>query len=123
MQVKCGRSASRSGSPQLEAEPAKPMIMSSGGPLPSMYVSRWMSPALVIVMWEASFVTRPARYSNLTCASRWARANLCLAMALQFGVNLFPQQWEDVVRIEELGYDSAWTSEHIFFYFPTFDAL
>jgi probable F420-dependent oxidoreductase len=44
-------------------------------------------------------------------------------MALQFGVNLFPQQWEDVVRIEELGYDSAWTSEHIFFYFPTFDAL
>jgi len=44
-------------------------------------------------------------------------------MALQFGVNLFPQQWEDVVRIEEMGYDSAWTSEHIFFYFPTFDAL
>ena len=39
-------------------------------------------------------------------------------MALQFGVNLFPQQWEDVVRIEELGFDSAWTSEHIFFYFP-----
>ena len=44
-------------------------------------------------------------------------------MALQFGVNLFPQQWEDVVRIEEMGYDSAWTSEHIFFYFPTFDAM
>ena len=44
-------------------------------------------------------------------------------MALQFGVNLFPQQWEDVVRIEEMGYDSAWASEHIFFYFPTFDAL
>src|SRR3989454_11199829 len=44
-------------------------------------------------------------------------------MALQFGINLFPQQWEDVVRIEEMGYDSAWTSEHIFFYFPTFDAL
>jgi len=42
---------------------------------------------------------------------------------LQFGVNLFPHQWQDVVRIEELGYDSAWTSEHIFFYFPTFDAL
>jgi probable F420-dependent oxidoreductase len=42
---------------------------------------------------------------------------------LKFGVNLFPNQWQDVVRIEELGYDSAWTSEHIFFYFPTFDAL
>jgi probable F420-dependent oxidoreductase len=44
-------------------------------------------------------------------------------MALQFGINLFPHQWQDVSRIEELGYDSAWTSEHIFFYFPTFDAL
>jgi hypothetical protein len=33
-------------------------------------------------------------------------------MALQFGVNLFPQQWEDVVRIEAMGYGSAWTSEH-----------
>src|SRR3989304_5872188 len=42
---------------------------------------------------------------------------------LQFGINLFPHQWEDVSRIEEMGYDSAWTSEHIFFYFPTFDAL
>jgi len=42
---------------------------------------------------------------------------------LKFGVNLFPNQWQDVARIEELGYDSAWTSEHIFFYFPTFDAL
>src|SRR6266508_4510490 len=44
-------------------------------------------------------------------------------MALQFGVNIWPHQWRDVSRIEELGYDSAWTSEHIFFYFPTFDAL
>lgn len=44
-------------------------------------------------------------------------------MSLQFGINLFPHQWEDVSSIEELGYDSAWTSEHIFFYFPTFDAL
>jgi probable F420-dependent oxidoreductase len=42
---------------------------------------------------------------------------------LQFGINLYPHQWRDVTRIEELGYDSAWTSEHIFFYFPTFDAL
>jgi probable F420-dependent oxidoreductase len=44
-------------------------------------------------------------------------------VSLQFGINLFPQQWEAVSRIEELGYDSAWTSEHVFFYFPTFDAL
>ncbi len=44
-------------------------------------------------------------------------------MALQFGVNIWPHQWQDVSRIEALGYDSAWTSEHIFFYFPTFDAL
>ncbi len=43
--------------------------------------------------------------------------------SLSFGVNLFPHQWQDISRIEELGYDSAWTSEHIFFYFPTFDAL
>jgi probable F420-dependent oxidoreductase len=42
---------------------------------------------------------------------------------LKFGVNLYPQQWRDITRIEEMGYDSAWTSEHIFFYFPTFDAL
>jgi probable F420-dependent oxidoreductase len=42
---------------------------------------------------------------------------------LQFGINLFPHQWEEVSRMEELGYDSVWTSEHIFFYFPTFDAL
>ena len=42
---------------------------------------------------------------------------------LQFGLNLYPQQWRDAARIEELGYDSVWTSEHIFFYFPTFDAL
>lgn len=42
---------------------------------------------------------------------------------LQFGVNLYPHQWRDAPRIEEMGYDSAWTSEHIFFYFPTFDAL
>ena len=44
-------------------------------------------------------------------------------MPLQFGINLWPHQWQDVTRIEKLGYDSAWTSEHIFFYFPTYDAL
>ena len=42
---------------------------------------------------------------------------------LQFGVNIYPHQWRDAARIEELGYDSVWTSEHIFFYFPTSDAL
>src|SRR3972149_4758229 len=42
---------------------------------------------------------------------------------LQFGINLYPHQWRDAARIEELGYDSVWTSEHVFFYFPTFDAL
>jgi len=42
---------------------------------------------------------------------------------LKFGINLYPHQWQDITRIEEMGYDSAWTSEHIFFYFPTFDAL
>lgn len=42
---------------------------------------------------------------------------------LKFGINLFPHQWEEVSRMEDLGYDSVWTSEHIFFYFPTFDAL
>jgi probable F420-dependent oxidoreductase len=42
---------------------------------------------------------------------------------LKFGINLYPHQWQDITRIEEMGYDSVWTSEHIFFYFPTFDAL
>src|SRR3972149_5089303 len=42
---------------------------------------------------------------------------------LRFGVNLYPHQWRDAARIEQLGYDSVWTSEHIFFYFPTLDAL
>ncbi len=45
------------------------------------------------------------------------------AADLKFGINLYPHQWREVPRVEELGYDSAWTSEHIFFYFPTFDAL
>src|SRR2546428_10482818 len=44
-------------------------------------------------------------------------------MTLEYGINLWPHQWQDLSRIEELRYESAWTSEHIFFYFPTFDAL
>src|SRR3990172_5201540 len=43
--------------------------------------------------------------------------------SLRFGVNLYPHQWRDATRIEELGFDSVWTSEHVFFYFPTSDAL
>ncbi len=46
-----------------------------------------------------------------------------LKFGVNFGVNPGSQQWQEVSRIEELGYDSAWTSEHIFFYGPTFDAL
>lgn len=30
---------------------------------------------------------------------------------------------EEAERLEELGYDSVWTGEHIFFYVPTFDAF
>jgi probable F420-dependent oxidoreductase len=43
--------------------------------------------------------------------------------SLKFGINLGAQQWQEASRIEELGFDSVWTSEHLFFYFPTFDAL
>jgi len=32
--------------------------------------------------------------------------------SLQFGPNLWPHQWQDVSHLEELGYDSVWTSEH-----------
>jgi|FLYL01.1.fsa_nt_gi probable F420-dependent oxidoreductase len=46
-----------------------------------------------------------------------------MAGRLSFGVLLLPQQWQDASLVEELGYDSVWTSEHVFFYFPTFDAM
>ncbi len=46
-----------------------------------------------------------------------------LKFGVNFGVNPGSQQWQEVSRIEELGFDSAWTSEHVFFYGPTFDAL
>src|SRR3990172_4766580 len=42
---------------------------------------------------------------------------------LQFGINLYPHQWRGAARIAGLGYDSVWTSEQVFFYFPPFDAL
>jgi probable F420-dependent oxidoreductase len=43
--------------------------------------------------------------------------------SLQFGAIVYPQEWRYTARIEELGYDSAWTSEHLFFYVPMFDAM
>ncbi len=46
-----------------------------------------------------------------------------LKFGVNFGVSPSSQQWQEVSRIEELGFDSAWTSEHVFFYGPTFDAL
>jgi len=44
---------------------------------------------------------------------------------LKFGLTFFAgvRDIRQVERVEELGYDSVWTSEHIFFYGPTFDAL
>jgi len=43
----------------------------------------------------------------------------------KFGLTIFSGTCDirQVERVEELGYDSVWTSEHIFFYGPTFDAL
>jgi probable F420-dependent oxidoreductase len=42
---------------------------------------------------------------------------------VKFGVNIWPLPLEQAERIEELGYDSIWTSEHMLFYVPIFDAL
>jgi len=43
----------------------------------------------------------------------------------KFGLTFFSgtRDIRQVERVEELGYDSVWTGEHIFFYGPTFDAL
>ncbi|MFQ5880133.1 MAG: LLM class flavin-dependent oxidoreductase [Dehalococcoidia bacterium] len=41
---------------------------------------------------------------------------------LKFGVMFYSWQWQDAEKAEELGYDSVWTGEHIFFHRPTFDA-
>lgn len=42
---------------------------------------------------------------------------------LKFGAIVYPNEWRYTTRIEELGYDSAWTSEHLFFYVPMFDCM
>lgn len=42
---------------------------------------------------------------------------------VKFGVNIWPLPLEQAERIEELGYDSVWTSEHMLFYVPIFDAI
>src|SRR3990170_4835053 len=42
---------------------------------------------------------------------------------VKFGVNLWPLPLEQAERVEELGFDSLWTSEHMLFYVPMFDAV
>ncbi|MBI1885551.1 MAG: LLM class flavin-dependent oxidoreductase [Chloroflexi bacterium] len=44
---------------------------------------------------------------------------------LQFGLSFYVgvARVEQVRQVEEMGYDSVWTGEHIFFYGPTFDAM
>lgn len=42
---------------------------------------------------------------------------------VKFGVLLWPMPLEQAQRVEELGFDSLWVSEHMLFYVPTFDAV
>ena len=42
--------------------------------------------------------------------------------SVEFGVTGGASYVREVARLEELGYDSVWTGEHIFFYGPTLDA-
>ena len=42
---------------------------------------------------------------------------------LKFGVFLWPMPLDQAERVEELGFDSLWVSEHMLFYVPTFDAI
>jgi probable F420-dependent oxidoreductase len=42
---------------------------------------------------------------------------------VKFGLNLWPLPLEQAERVEELGFDSLWTSEHMLFYVPIFDAV
>src|SRR4030065_2654661 len=44
-------------------------------------------------------------------------------LELKFGVNLWPVPLEQAERVEELGFDSLWTSEHMLFYVPMFDVV
>ncbi len=42
---------------------------------------------------------------------------------VKFGVFLWPMPLEQAERVEELGFDSLWVSEHMLFFVPTFDAI
>jgi probable F420-dependent oxidoreductase len=42
---------------------------------------------------------------------------------LKFGVFVWPMPLEQAQRVEELGFDSLWVSEHMLFFVPTFDAI
>jgi len=42
---------------------------------------------------------------------------------VKFGVFVWPMPLEQAQRVEELGFDSLWISEHMLFYVPTFDAI
>ncbi len=42
---------------------------------------------------------------------------------LKFGVFLWPLPLDQAERVEELGFDSLWVSEHMLFFVPTFDAI
>lgn len=42
---------------------------------------------------------------------------------MKFGVSLYGASLEHAARVEALGFDSVWTSDHILFYGPTLDGL
>src|SRR5579885_1809521 len=42
--------------------------------------------------------------------------------AIQVGLTFAVDYLHELPRVEDLGYDSVWTSEHILFYGPTVDA-
>ncbi len=43
--------------------------------------------------------------------------------ALHFGLVFPPASWREAGTVEDLGYDSIWAGEHLFFYGPTYEAL
>jgi len=42
---------------------------------------------------------------------------------VKFGVTIWPLPLEQAERVEELGFDSLWTGEHMLFWVPMFDAV
>ncbi|HEX2174058.1 MAG TPA: LLM class flavin-dependent oxidoreductase, partial [Dehalococcoidia bacterium] len=42
--------------------------------------------------------------------------------AVEFGLTSGSSYLAEVDRVEDLGYDSIWTGEHVFFHVPTLDA-